>query len=166
MYVSCKIFVRFSWQWWFKPKSFGLSCHVVLWYDTNISEGLAASIFTVKFMIPGSGPRYRHNTRGCHNPKTSTWMYISWHLITAYKYWDKDIKKKPRKMSPDHEEISILTHKFTARVMMFSKIFLGFHLVIAKSTVTHSNNSNCFPCPCYFCKVLTTSHSLLNLVQH
>jgi len=32
----------------FKSKSSGLWCHVVLWYDTNVSDGFTAFIFMVK----------------------------------------------------------------------------------------------------------------------
>jgi len=38
---------RFSWQWRFKSRC-ALLCHVVLWYETIISEVYAASTFRVK----------------------------------------------------------------------------------------------------------------------
>jgi hypothetical protein len=61
------------WQWCSFKSSSGLWNHIVLKYDTNISEDLAASMIRVKSEVEAAKSSKTlvsfHNATQCHNPE-------------------------------------------------------------------------------------------------
>jgi len=91
---SWKVWVlRLSWQWCIKLLSSGLWRHVVLWYDTNVSEVHAASIFTLKMEssldLSNVGIIPQHCILSQHTiPQLDSWKVCShdkmiWHVSNS-----------------------------------------------------------------------------------